>query len=143
MKIILIFVAAFLAAGVLNAQSNETRKLVKLTVEVEGELPLKGSLLLTLFDSEATWLEKEVKAMSIDVASTKDYVFEIEGLPAGTYAISIIHDENNNGELDMGMMGPEEGYGFSNNARGMFGPAPFDEAAMEVSEDTKTTIQIK
>ncbi|ELR69245.1 hypothetical protein C900_05316 [Fulvivirga imtechensis AK7] len=139
----LLFIAVFLAAGVLNAQSNDTQRLVKLTVEVEGELPSRGKLLLTLFDSEAAWLKKEVKAMSIDVTSTKDYVFEIEGLPVGTYAVSIIHDENNNGKLDMGVMGPEEGYGFSNNARSMFGPAPFHKAAMEVPEDTKTTIQIK
>ena len=39
-----------------------------------------------------------------------------EGLPAGSYGISVIQDENANGTLDANVFGvPTEGYGVSNN----------------------------
>lgn len=38
-----------------------------------------------------------------------------QNLPAGEYAVSAFHDENQNGRLDRGLMGrPEEGIAFSN-----------------------------
>jgi uncharacterized protein (DUF2141 family) len=51
-------------------------------------------------------------------------------VPAGTYALSCFHDENQNGRLDTGMFGiPVEGYGFSNEAKAsLFGPPSFAEA---------------
>ena len=37
---------------------------------------------------------------------------DFEDIPAGTYAIAAIHDENRNGKLDMNWLGvPKEGYG--------------------------------
>ena len=47
----------------------------------------------------------------------------------GTYAIKAYHDRNGNGRLDTGAFGaPVEPYGFSNDARGTFGPPPFTAA---------------
>jgi len=52
------------------------------------------------------------------------------GLPPGIYAVSVIHDANDNKKLDTNFLGvPREGYGFSNNAKGTFGPPPFKRAA--------------
>lgn len=37
-------------------------------------------------------------------------------VPPGTYAMTVIHDENDNGKLDRNLLGiPTEGYGVSNN----------------------------
>jgi len=37
-------------------------------------------------------------------------------VPAGTYAVAVMHDENGNGKLDRNLVGiPIEGYGVSNN----------------------------
>jgi uncharacterized protein (DUF2141 family) len=51
----------------------------------------------------------------------------------GTYAIALLHDENENGKPDrfLGMM-PREGFGFSNDAPVNMGPPSFEEAAIEV-----------
>jgi uncharacterized protein (DUF2141 family) len=39
-----------------------------------------------------------------------------EGVPPGTYAVSVMHDENDNQRLDKNFLGiPTEGYGVSNN----------------------------
>jgi len=59
-----------------------------------------------------------------------------DDVPAGRYALLVIHDENGNGKLDTNLTGmPVEGYGFSNNPRVMRKPT-FDEAAFEVGRDT-------
>ena len=54
------------------------------------------------------------------------------------YAIRYYHDENIDDELDTNILGiPKEGYGFSNDAYGKFGPKDFKEWLFEVSGDTK------
>ncbi|WAT17121.1 DUF2141 domain-containing protein [Aurantiacibacter sp. MUD11] len=51
----------------------------------------------------------------------------------GTYAIALLHDENENGKADrvLGMM-PREGFGFSNDAPVNMGPPDFEDAAITV-----------
>ncbi len=51
----------------------------------------------------------------------------------GTYAIALLHDENDNGKADrvLGMM-PREGFGFSNDAPVNMGPPSFGDAAVRV-----------
>ncbi len=58
-----------------------------------------------------------------------------EDLPYGTYAITIMHDENNNLKVDANLLGiPKEGYGFSNNARNLFRAPKFEEAKFELKQ---------
>ncbi|MEQ8240226.1 MAG: DUF2141 domain-containing protein [Cyclobacteriaceae bacterium] len=65
-------------------------------------------------------------------------------LPSGVYAISLYHDENNNDQLDKSMVGlPKEGYGFSNDAMGLFGPPSFEKASFKVTNDTSFVITIQ
>jgi uncharacterized protein (DUF2141 family) len=54
-------------------------------------------------------------------------------LPAGRYAIVVIHDENDNGRLDKNLWAmPIEGYGFGNNAQGFLSAPSFDAAAITI-----------
>jgi uncharacterized protein (DUF2141 family) len=53
--------------------------------------------------------------------------FAVE-MPAGAYALSVIHDENGNGRLDTRLGIPREGFAFSNNPRIWFGPPSFESA---------------
>jgi uncharacterized protein (DUF2141 family) len=53
-----------------------------------------------------------------------------EGIPYGTYAVRTFHDANANGKLDTNFVGfPKEGFGFSNDAMGKFGPPSFEQAS--------------
>ncbi len=66
-------------------------------------------------------------------AAPGDHRFVFTDLPAGEFAVAVFHDENDNGELDSNFLGiPTEGYGFSRNATGTFGPPGFSHAAVEV-----------
>jgi uncharacterized protein (DUF2141 family) len=72
------------------------------------------------------------------------YIVKIVNLPPGKYAIRYFHDENINGNLDTNKMGiPTEGYGFSNNAYGLFGPKPFKEWLFDLNENKKLSLKIK
>ena len=55
-----------------------------------------------------------------------------DGLVPGTYAVSLIHDENGNGRMDMALVVPREGFGFSRNPRIGMGPPRFDAAAFTI-----------
>ena len=55
---------------------------------------------------------------------------DFEDIPPGTYAIAVVHDENMNGKLDANWLGiPTEGYGFSNDAKGLVGAPSFSAAS--------------
>ncbi len=55
-----------------------------------------------------------------------------DDVPTGLFAIKAFHDADADGRLTCGLMGiPKEHYGFSNNARGLFGPPSFKEAAIQ------------
>jgi uncharacterized protein (DUF2141 family) len=43
--------------------------------------------------------------------------FTFPSLPYGNYAVVVFHDENDNGEIDHGALGPKEPIGFSNGFR--------------------------
>jgi uncharacterized protein (DUF2141 family) len=61
-------------------------------------------------------------------------VVVFEGLPAGTYAVAIIHDENGNRKLDTALGIPREGFGFSRNPTIGFGPPRFAAARFLLPE---------
>ncbi len=57
----------------------------------------------------------------------------MRGVAPGIYALSVIHDENNDGRLNRFMAIPREGFGFSRNPRIRMGPPRFDEVRFQVS----------
>lgn len=62
----------------------------------------------------------------------------LKNIPYGIYSIKVFHDENANGKLDTNVLGmPIERYGFSNQARGQFGPPPFPKAAFTLNAPHK------
>ena len=68
------------------------------------------------------------------------YVYEI---PPGTYAIGIFHDVNLNNKLDSNFLGiPVEQFGFSNNARALFGPPDFRDAAFVLNDSASQSIDL-
>ena len=72
-------------------------------------------------------------------------IVKLSDLPAGTYAISAIHDEDENGKLNTNLVGyPTEKYGFSNNPRSYLGPPAFDKVAFDYSgKDQKIIINLR
>ena len=70
-------------------------------------------------------------------------VCEWSNVPAGTYAVSVFHDENGNGKLDTNIVGaPTEGYGVTNNITYPSGPPKFDESKFDVADGATASMRI-
>lgn len=114
-----------------------------LTLKVEGIESVKGNLLVGIYNSEESFMKKPVFGFRVEVTNTTMSI-PCQGLPAGTYAISLFQDENGNGILDTGSFGrPTEKFGFSNNAEGVMGAPAYKKCRFEWKEDTTMVIQLK
>jgi len=114
----------------------------ELTVTITDIRSDKGFLMVSVASSDAAWNNQEKPVAAQKVAATgKDLVLHFN-LPAGNYAVQVMHDENGNNKLDTNFMGiPVEGYGFSNNP-GVLRKAHFDEARFELG-NSPTSIVVR
>ena len=102
---------------------------------VDGISSTRGTLMLELADSEASW-QNRAPPVAIGQATPADQsvTYTFRDVKPGTYALSIFQDENNNGKFDTNFLGiPKESWGFSNNPHVMR-KATFDEAKFSVEQ---------
>ena len=94
-----------------------------------------GSIAVAVYRDAASFRRGEGPIASRTVPRTGAVTSVIiPGLAPGRYAVAAFHDTDGNGDLTLWPIGvPREAYGFSNDARGRFGPPPFEAAAIEVS----------
>jgi len=123
---VIVVLVSMLCSANLFAQNTSLEVTVK---NIKGT---KGNIRIGLFTNEAEFLKTAVKGKVIK-ANGAEVKVVFEDLPAGDYAVSVIHDENGNEKLDTKAMGiPKEGFAFGNNAMGTFGPPSFDEAKIKL-----------
>jgi uncharacterized protein (DUF2141 family) len=109
-----------------------------LDVEITGVRSDRGVILIAVFgDAESYELSRDPIA-KLSVPAVEGTVTVHLDLPtAGKVAISVFHDENDNGALDTNRIGiPQEGYGFSNGVAGRFGKPGFSKISIDVGEGT-------
>ncbi len=135
MQTVLNYLVLLLVSFTLQAQNT-----VKVTVK--GFESNEGKALIALFNSESTFLNKNYKGEKVTIENQEAFI-EFTNIPDGEYAISMFHDKNNNGELDI-FMGfyPKEPYGCSNNAIGRFGPPKWEDAVFSLSGNQTKEIEI-
>ena len=118
-----------------------------LTVEVSGMDRIDGTVRIGLYQGADDFLAPDRVLYGADVRVDARIVrHTFRNLPAGEYAISIFHDENDNGVLDTGWFGiPKEPYGFGNDARGSFGPPDYRDVVLRLSEgeSVRTSVRVK
>lgn len=115
-----------------------------LVTKITGIKAMQGTLYLSIYDRESAW-------MYPDSAFRKEMVpvygetgtFVIKDLPPGDYAMAIYHDMNENGSMDETEMKiPKEPFGFSNNPKGLRGPASFRQALFHFEGADTLTIDL-
>lgn len=123
----------------------------RITVKVTGLKNSDGVVRVALFNSADSYDKskksddnaggafKKEKAAICDKTATCTF----DAVPYGDYAIKMFHDEKNSGKFLTGMFGiPKVEYGFSNNAKGRMGPAPYDKAKFTLNK-TELTQEIE
>jgi len=113
---------------------------VTLTVNTSGFRNNEGKVVVGLYNEEGKFLKETYLRVESEIKDLKATA-QFKNLPAGEYAISIYHDENNSGKLETGFMGiPKEDVSCSNNAKGKMGPPKYIDAKFMITKHT--TIEV-
>ena len=115
---------------------------VTVTVKIAGFKGVEGLALVTLYDSEQSWLKvpKAIQVVRAKITGAA-MTLEFKDVKPGTYVVSVIHDENKNNELDMRWLPwpkPKEGVGVSNDPDNKAGPPKWEAAKFVVGPETVT-----
>ena len=118
------------------------------TLKVTGIPAVKGQLMIGIYDNAASFPDqsKTKKELIVPVNAKTMEIDLTKILGVGEkVAIAVYHDANSNKKLDKNFFGvPTEHYGFSNDARGVFGPPSFEETAIKVIAGKQVlSIQLK
>lgn len=128
-------IALTVVLAVPSAASGEGKG--RIVVTIAGFKSDNGWMRISLFSSKKGFPGKHELAVSAGSRAIKGRTssFVFEGVPHGTYAIAVLHDENGNGKMDTNFIGiPKEGGGTSRDARARFGPPSYDDAKFVLRE---------
>jgi uncharacterized protein (DUF2141 family) len=130
-------VSAALVGSVL-AQIAMTASANELTVRLEGLESREGALLYAVFDTARPFPGDVDRAVRSGYVPLEDGAGDVRltiPLDPGRYALALVHDQNANGQLDVGAFGiPVEGFGFSNNPETRRGPPSFENSAFDFAD---------
>jgi uncharacterized protein (DUF2141 family) len=112
---------------------------VRLSITAEGFKGAKGQALVVVYDNGDKWLkiDKGYRVQKAKLDGSGRLHVDFDDVPVGVYAVSVIHDENVNGKLDMHWFpvpGPDEGAGVSNDATATFGPPKWGDARFRLGD---------
>ena len=123
------FITTFLAWSTLGAE---------LTVKISNVEEATGRIFVAVWDNKDAWPDGQpLEGIDVEALTPETEVtFE---LPEGTYAVSVFHDVNGNGEMDYNALRmPKEPWGTSNDVPARFGPPKYDKMTLELDSDGAT-----
>jgi uncharacterized protein (DUF2141 family) len=130
------FTALLLSALLITVISKAQNTLEVKIANIKND---KGDILIGLY-SDGQNFPRKTSDGRIVKASKDGVIVEFHDLKPGPYAVSVLHDENSNKDMDQSKIGiPKEGYGFSNNAKGSLGPPSFNKAKFQLLPGQKNT----
>lgn len=134
MKTIYTLFIAFIFALNVNAQTETktTSNGQNITVTIKNIKNNKGSVLLGLHTEDTFMKGAGVKNLTSKIENGQVTV-TFTNVEAGTYAIMVMHDENDNKRMDFENGMPLESYGTSNNPMS-YGPPQYSDAKFEVKD---------
>ena len=118
-------------------------------VTVEGFRNDRGHALLAVFVGERGFPgETKFAAVRVQAPIAKARAsFDLQGVPTGELAISVLHDEDDDKKVKTGLLGviPKEGLGFSRNPKVRFGPPDFEDAKLTLLKrgSLRTNIEVR
>ncbi len=100
-----------------SSSVKEHEETFTLSVKVRGMQNSKGVVQFSLYNTNGSipdeHYEKFYKQLKSAIVNNESVV-EFKYLPPGMYAVNVLHDENEDGQIDKGWVLPVEGIGFSN-----------------------------
>jgi len=114
--------------------TSEIKEFIK--VRVLGFKNTNGQCNIALGNTKQSFDNKDnYFRVSTQSITGSPYEFTFEDVPLGVYTISLYHDQNSDNKLNTNLFGiPTEGFAFSNNAMGNFGPPDYESCTFTVPE---------
>ncbi len=104
------------------------------TVTIENVLSDGGSIIAGLHTAD-TFMKSQGVSNAMAPATTGEVTLTFDNVTAGTYAIMVMHDANDNKQMDMEANGmPKENYGTSGEMN-MYGPPSFESSKIEITRE--------
>jgi uncharacterized protein (DUF2141 family) len=117
------------------------------TIKISDIRSGKGQIILNVFKNSEDYENEKVSKKLIfeKKAISNDLMIINCDLEPGTYGITLIDDENKNGELNKNFIGiPKEGFGFSNFFMEKMKKPVFDDFKITIKNaNNKITIRVK
>ena len=105
-----------------------------ITVSVDNVMNSNGKVVFALHKADTFMKGQGIQNATVEIKDGKA-IATFKDVKSGTYAIMVLHDENENNQMDFNDNGmPKESYGMSNNSMS-FGPPQFADAKFEVGKD--------
>jgi len=128
-----------------QAQAASSAPTYTLTVVVEGVNNLGGNVGILVFNSPKGWAEDRTAALKDISVPTHEgtNTIQVPGLPAGEYAVSLVHDVNVNHKLDKFLGVPKEQFGLSNNPHVVLKAPPYSSCTFNLTGNMEIHIKMQ
>jgi uncharacterized protein (DUF2141 family) len=118
----------------------------KIVADISNFENTKGTCRACLFDNAASFTGERgapYRCVEVPVANKKvQAVFD--NVPAGTYALFVLHDANNNKKMDKNFVGiPKEGYGASRNKLPFAAAPTFGDNKFAVQNNSAVRLSVR
>jgi uncharacterized protein (DUF2141 family) len=136
---------SFFAAAWSQSPAGSAKTFV-LTVQVENVNKEGGNIGMLVFNSSVGWPENRMVALKdiIVPAHPGTVTVTIPDLPAGDYALAVLHDVNKNHKMDKNFFGmPKEQWGMSNNPHATMKAPSFDTAKFTLSQNMDIRVRMQ
>ena len=133
---------AALASSLIALMPAAAQPAGQVEIRIEGLRNQRGTIRLCLTRNPAHFpaCNEDAAAVKRSVPAAQSASIRVGGIAPGVYALSVIHDENDNGRLDKFMAMPREGFGFSRNPAIRMGPPDFEEVRFQVGAGAVTEV---
>lgn len=146
MKVFCVFISSIILLLLFTSFSNGPDSTFSLTINVDSLRNSKGIVQFGLYNTEGSIPDekftKYYKLSKAKIANNSSTI-AFNNIPIGKYAVSILHDENNDGKINRGIVLPKEGIGFSNYQTIGFSNRPtFDKASFIINCDKDIRVKV-
>ncbi|RKD15197.1 hypothetical protein BCY91_06705 [Pelobium manganitolerans] len=121
-------------------------EMYSLTIHVKNLRNEKGVVQFALYNKDGSipdeGYKKFYKILKGEIVN-KSSTITFNNIPAGKYAVNVLHDENRNGKIDKGFIVPVEGIGFSNySSLGLKNRPDFSKSSFDLKENKSLNVKV-
>lgn len=136
-KIVYYLIPLFLLSfNFLNAQEQTC----DIEIEINDFKNNKGQVMISINKGPEGWPEENfIEQRFIPEFTAPNFTVIFEDMPYGNYAVGVLHDKDNNGEMTKNFIGmPKESFGFTRDYKVVFRAPKYEEANFEADSPNVT-----